>query len=143
MTSPGPGATRCVIIRKEVENPKMLLSHLHAIAVHIGAFGPPVPTPASVLINNHGDVKGLTVPTKPTPFLTYIDPYIPSVHHFWHNNFTLVRCVWASGTPAVAKPVIFKELSSWYFRHSNSTLRANFTDTDDVVAWNNCEIAHK
>ena len=105
---------------------------LASMAVHIGAFGAPIRPPG---IKVAGDVQGMIVPVRPLSFLTYLDPDVPEVHHFWHSNFTLIQCIWADATSDTSKTIVFEKLAWWYARHTNSTLDADFDDLKDATLW--------
>ena len=56
-------------------------------------------------------------------------------HKFMHYNYTMFRCFWGSDLTVGDKVDVFRKMASWISSH-NETLRANFGEADDYLAWN-------
>ena len=56
-------------------------------------------------------------------------------HKMFHYNFTMIRCMWGCDMTIEDKVQVFRGMSDWLTAH-NETLKGNFVDTDDYLAWN-------
>lgn len=73
------------------------------------------------------------VPTSPPGFIACAD--YDTIHYFLRRGNFIYRCVWTSCLTDDQKSSVFDEMRHWFHENTNITLIGNFTEDDDMYAW--------
>ena len=87
--------------------------------------------PIHFVITKKADENCLVLRDSPSILIRQEDDH---VHKFLHYNFTMFRCLWGGDMTTTRKADIFGDMSNWLDMY-NTTLTADFAETDDWYAW--------